>query len=365
MKKSVSFLKIAGIGIYVHWTFSLLVLYIIYINIRAGLDPMQISWAVFFVLALFICVILHELGHALTAKRFGIRTEDITMYPIGGVARLERIPEKPIQELIVTVAGPLVNVLIVLALAPFIYGFNLLQSLESGSSIISAENFIINLAFVNIWLALFNLIPAFPMDGGRILRALLAMRIGRLRATTISTNIGKLLSLGFIIAGFFYNPFLIFIGIFIILGAQSELEMVRKKELSIGLTAKDAMLTTWTELDSKSQLVVAINRLLQTESKSFLVKEDGAYVGTLNRDGIIKALKEQGEQVLVGQVCNRELSFAEPATPLEELFNGFLNDRIPLVMVMQQGQLLGVVDAENIAELMLVQQARVERKSVA
>ena len=104
MKKAVSFLKVAGIGIYVHWTFSLLIIYIIYINARAGLDPVQISWAVFFVLALFLCVILHELGHALTAKRFGIKTQDITMYPIGGVARLERIPEKPIQELLVTIA---------------------------------------------------------------------------------------------------------------------------------------------------------------------------------------------------------------------------------------------------------------------
>ncbi|MFM7767941.1 MAG: M50 family metallopeptidase [Bacteroidota bacterium] len=159
MKKSVSFLKVAGIGIYVHWTFSLLIIYIIYINARAGLDPVQISWAVFFVLALFLCVILHELGHALTAKRFGIKTQDITMYPIGGVARLERIPEKPMQELLVTIAGPLVNVLIVAILIPFIYGFDLFVPLGAESSIIYPENFILNLAILNLWLALFNLIP--------------------------------------------------------------------------------------------------------------------------------------------------------------------------------------------------------------
>ncbi|MFM8951062.1 MAG: M50 family metallopeptidase [Bacteroidota bacterium] len=363
MKKSVSFLKIAGIGIYVHWTFSLLIIYIIYINARAGLDPVQISWAVFFVLALFLCVILHELGHALTAKRFGIKTQDITMYPIGGVARLERIPEKPMQELLVTIAGPLVNVLIVAILIPFIYGFDLFVPLGAESSIISPENFILNLAILNLWLALFNLIPAFPMDGGRILRALLAMKISRLKATTIAANIGKLLSLGFIVAGFFYNPFLIFIGVFIVLGAQSELELVRNKELASGLTASDAMMSKWTELESSKPLSEAVSMLLQSESKSFLITENGTYVGTLNRDGIIKALRDKGEQIPIGEVCNRDLSYADAKAPLEVLFTRFRDDRIPLVLVVDDGSTIGVVDTENIAELMLVKQARLEQKN--
>ena len=363
MKKSVSFLKIAGIGIYVHWTFSLLILYIIYINARAGLDPVQISWAVFFVLALFSCVILHELGHALTAKRFGIKTEDITMYPIGGVARLERIPEKPKQELLVTIAGPLVNVFIFLLLIPFIYGVDLMAPLDAESSIITPENFILNLAILNLWLALFNLIPAFPMDGGRILRSLLAMRINRLKATTIAANIGKLLSLGFIIAGFFYNPFLIFIGVFIILGAHSELEMVRNKELASGLTATDAMMSKWSEVESSQPLSAAVSLLLESESKSFLVTENGTYVGTLNRDGIIKALRDKGEQISIAEVCNRDLSYADGQTPLEELFARFRDNRIPLVLVVDAGNTVGVVDTENIAELMLVKQARQEQKN--
>lgn len=111
--------KLAGIGLYIHWTFSLLIVYIIYINMKAGLDPTQISWSVLFVLSMFVCVILHELGHALTARRFGIKTEDITLYPIGGVARLQRIPERPYQELLVSIAGPLVNIAIMLLLLPF------------------------------------------------------------------------------------------------------------------------------------------------------------------------------------------------------------------------------------------------------
>jgi Zn-dependent protease len=362
MKKSVSFLKIAGIGVYVHWTFPLLILYIVYTNLRAGLDPVQIGWSVFFALTLFVCVILHEFGHALTAKKYGIRTEDITLYPIGGVARLQRIPEKPSQELMVTLAGPMVNVMIVVVLLPFILGLDLVRHLGENPAVISPDNFVINLAILNVWLALFNMIPAFPMDGGRILRALLAMRTSRLRATTIASNVGKLLSIGFIIAGFYYNPFLIFIGVFIILGAQSELEVVRKKELSSGLTARDAMMSQWSELDAASTLAEAVSRLLSSESKSFMVKQDDAYIGTLDRDGIIKALRTKNDEVLVSEICNQQVSFADPTTPLEEVFNRFQMDRISLVAVIENGTLVGVIDMENVAELFMVLQAKLVKK---
>ncbi|HMT28056.1 MAG TPA: M50 family metallopeptidase, partial [Bacteroidia bacterium] len=169
MTPSKSMMKVAGIEIRIHWTFSLIIFYIIYINIKAGLDAYQIGWSVLFVLSLFFCVTLHELGHALAAKRYGIKTKDITLYPIGGVARLEKMPEKPIQELVVAFAGPLVNVIIMLLLLPFIYNFQFPENETEKALVIGAANFLPMLGMVNIWLALFNLIPAFPMDGGRVL----------------------------------------------------------------------------------------------------------------------------------------------------------------------------------------------------
>ncbi|MFN5325070.1 MAG: site-2 protease family protein [Bacteroidota bacterium] len=358
MKKQNPLIRIAGIGVYIHWSFSLLILYIIYTNAKAGLDPVQISWSVLFVLSMFLCVLLHEFGHAMAARRYGIKTQDITLYPIGGVARLERIPEKPVHELVVSIAGPLVNVAIVILLIPVWLQQDAMKGFVESSGVITPSNFLPALAFLNIWLALFNLIPAFPMDGGRILRALLAMRLSRLKATSVAVFIGKLLAGGFIIAGFFYNPFLILIGLFVILGAHSELEMVRQKEMVTGLTAKDAMMLHWTELDSEQPLSIAVDTLLASEAKSFLVVESGSYVGTLNRDGIIKALREKGDLVSIGEICSREISYADFNTPLDEVFERFRNERMPLILVMEKGALIGVIDAENIAELILIKQAR-------
>jgi Zn-dependent protease/predicted transcriptional regulator len=349
--------KLAGIGLYIHWTFSLLIVYIIYINMKAGLDPTQISWSVLFVLAMFVCVILHELGHALTARRFGIKTEDITLYPIGGVAKLERIPERPYQELLVSIAGPLVNIAIMLLLLPFFYDTDVIQMLGNDGGIITPANFLTSLAFLNVWLALFNLIPAFPMDGGRILRSLLAMRFSRLKATAYAVGIGKILAFGFIIAGFFYNPFLIFIGVFVILGAQAEYEMVKNKDAVTGLTSSDAMMSQWHEFEADQPLSSAIDALLRTDSKSFLIRENGTYVGTLDRDTMIKALRDRGDSVPIGDVCDRQLSYVDMETPVDHVFSRFRDDRVPLVLVMDKGNLVGVIDAENIAELILVKQA--------
>lgn len=350
-------IKLAGIGLYVHWTFSLLIIYLIYINMKAGLNPQQISWSILFVLSIFVCVVLHELGHALTARRFGIKTEDITLYPIGGVARLERIPEKPYQELLVSIAGPLVNIAIMLLLLPTFFNSDFWELLGGSGGVITPENFLPSLAFLNIWLALFNLIPAFPMDGGRILRSLLAMRMDRLKATAFAVSIGKWLAFGFIIAGFFYNPFLIFIGVFVILGAHAEYEAVKNKDAVAGLTASEAMMPQWHELDANQPLSMAIDALLRTDSKSFLIRENGTYVGTLDRDTMIKALREQGESAIISSVCDRNLSYVDRETPVDHVFSRFRDDRVPLVLVMDKGVLVGVIDAENIAELILVRQA--------
>jgi len=185
---------------------------------------------VIFILILFACVLLHEFGHAFAARAFGIRTPDITLLAIGGVARLTRIPDKPWQELVVAIAGPLVNVVIAAVLIFVIRVSADLQPLEHLES--PRFELLAKVASLNVMLVLFNLIPAFPMDGGRVLRSLLAMAMPYVRATQIAAWIGQGLAIVFAIYGFFGDPILIFIAFFIFVGAQQEVTMARANRSS-------------------------------------------------------------------------------------------------------------------------------------
>jgi Zn-dependent protease len=219
-----------GIGIYVHWTFTLLVGYVLYrFWDRGGIE--LALYTVALLLAMFACVVLHELGHALMARHFGVPTLDITLYPIGGIARLQRMPEKPVEELLIALAGPAVN--IVLAMILFVPTF---LSLSAGfgdpsqmESLVQ-NSFVVQLFSGNLILAMFNLLPAFPMDGGRVLRALLAPMLGRLRATEVAATLGTIFAAVFILIGLFGNPILILLGIFAFLAGQQELALVRYRE---------------------------------------------------------------------------------------------------------------------------------------
>jgi Zn-dependent protease len=353
-----SFPRIAGINIYIHWTFSLLIVWIIYNNLRAGLDTSQVVWSVIFVLSLFVCVTLHELGHALSARRYGIKTKDITLYPIGGVARLEKMPEKPKQELIVALAGPAVNFIIALLLSPIILSSDLTTDESNKVLIIGAHNFLPMLGMLNVTLAAFNLIPAFPMDGGRVLRALLAMKLGRVKATQIAAGIGKLLAFGFIVMGFYSNPFLIFIGLFIILGANAEEQMVKTQAQIVELTAKNAMMTNFITLDKQEPISQAIKLLLDGQAKSFLVTEDGVPYGIIDRDDIILGIKKFDETQPVQQIAQRELIYVKSSTPLNDVFMEFRRTRTPLILVLEDDRLTGIIDTDNIAELIMIHTAR-------
>ena len=226
MRSSLKVASIFGIEVRIHLTFLLFLIWIwfSYYQIAGFAGAVQ---GVLFILALFACVLLHEFGHAFAARGFGIQTPDITLLPIGGVARLSRIPEKPWQELVVAIAGPLVNVVIAAALIFVIHGSAALEQLEYLES--PRIELLAKLVSVNVMLVLFNLIPAFPMDGGRVLRALLAMAMPYARATQIAAWIGQGLAVVFGIFGIFGNPFLIFIAFFIFVGAQQEAAMARAK----------------------------------------------------------------------------------------------------------------------------------------
>jgi len=227
-----SSLKIAsffGIEVRIHVTFLLFLAWIWFSSYELEGSSGAVK-GVLFILILFACVLLHEFGHALAARAFGIRTPDITLYAIGGVARLNRIPDKPWQELIVAIAGPLVNVVIA---AVLIFGIHVTAGLQQVEHLESPRiEMLAKVASLNVMLVLFNLIPAFPMDGGRVLRALLAMTMPYARATQIATRIGQGLAIVFAIFGFLGNPILIFIAMFIFVGAQQEASITRANRSS-------------------------------------------------------------------------------------------------------------------------------------
>ena len=358
MKRALSLPKVAGIEIYVHWTFAILIAWIIFTNLRAGLDAVHVGWMVLFVLSLFVCVTLHELGHALAARRYGIKTLNITLYPIGGVASLEKMPENPRHELVVALAGPLVNVVIMLLLLPLISTFDWPDREAQTVFLIDQNSFLPMLGVVNIWLAVFNLIPAFPMDGGRVLRALLAMRMSRVQATDLAATVGKIIAVGFVFAGFYTNPFLIFIGLFIILGAHAEAEMVKSQSFIQGLTARDALMTNFSALDKNQTIGAAVKMLLYGEAKNFLVTDDGAPFGVLNRDHIIRGIQAAGESAPIHTVADTDLLYADIDMPLQAVLQEFQKVKRSIILVREQGQLAGIIDLDNISELIMVNAAR-------
>lgn len=359
MKGSIKLGKIAGIGVFVHWTFSMLLIYIIFINYKTGYNLIQIIWSVVFILSIFITVFLHELGHALAAKNYGIKTKDITFLPIGGLARLERLPEKPLEELIVAFAGPLVNIVLALLTSFFItFPANpeaLIAQLSNG---VNAHNFFLNFYIVNIALAVFNLIPAFPMDGGRVLRALLSFKFERHIATRIAARIGQLIAIGFIFLGFFSNPFLIFIGLFVIMGAQMETEYTESKYVLKGYKVRDVLMKQYQTIDAAEPVKKAVELLLDSQSKTFLITENNQPVGTLNRDQIILALSKNEENNEIHTVMNKNLIFLDVETQLENIFELVYSNKSNLMLVLENNQLVGTLDTENLLEFLLIKEAK-------
>jgi Zn-dependent protease len=232
MKLSLSLGRYFGIQVFLHWSFLLFLIWIAFSNAPSGWA--NIIWTLTFILSVFTCITLHEFGHALMAKRFGIRTRDVTLYPIGGIASLEKMPEKPAQELAVALAGPAVNLIIAALLYPFVGSLDILGNLSTLKEL-NQDTLIPALFSVNVFLPLFNMIPAFPMDGGRVLRALLSIKLKRSLATRIAATLGQVFAVFMVIEGFRANPFLIVVGMFVFLAAESEAQYVKQEELLKGL----------------------------------------------------------------------------------------------------------------------------------
>lgn len=356
---SISIGSIAGTAVRIHITFLLFLIWIWAASYVTGGAEAAWSGLVFMVL-LFLCVLAHEFGHIFAARAFGIPTPDVTLLPIGGVARLERIPEEPGQEFLIAIAGPLVNVAIAFALVIFAGADLSHQKLAAVES--AKVPMIDRLASVNLFLAVFNMIPAFPMDGGRVLRALLAIRLDFVRATEVAATVGQwfAFALGFI--GLFTNPMLIFIAIFVYLAAASESQMVRLRGMSRGVPVSTAMMTQFATLKPTAPLDEAIETLLRTSQSEFPVVDGGTLVGVLGRADLIRALKELGPEAPVGEAMTRDVPTIHQRRCLDEAFKLLQEKSAPAVGVVDAGgRLVGLITSETIGEMLMVRDAMPER----
>ncbi|MGE0752124.1 MAG: site-2 protease family protein [Variibacter sp.] len=356
MPWSVNIGRIAGTAIRIHITFLLFLVYIWGASYVSG--GAQAAWSgLLFMVLLFLCVLLHEFGHIFTARAFGVQTPDVTLLPIGGVARLERIPESPREEFLIAIAGPLVNVVIAIVLMAF--GGADMQARSLAVLDRASVPMVDRLAAVNLFLAIFNMIPAFPMDGGRVLRAILANWLGFTRATEIAASIGQgvAFALGFV--GLFGNPLLIFIAIFVYLAAASEAHLVAVRAMSRGVPVSAAMMTQYATLAPQALIGEAVDTLLRTSQAEFPVVDDsGRLLGLLSRNNMIHALKERGPEARVSEAMTADIPTIESRGRLDATFRILQERQAPAVGVVDAaGRLVGLVTSETIGEMLMVQEA--------
>jgi len=358
MSWSLPILRVAGIQLRIHITFLLLIAWLAF-GYYAQSGSAVAASRVIFVLLLFLCVVLHEFGHAFAAKAFGINTPDITLLPIGGVARLERMPEEPVQELIIAVAGPLVNVVIALGL--FVAGGS--QALLNPSTV-EGGGLIAQLLTINIMLVLFNLLPAFPMDGGRVLRALLATRMSYARATQVAATVGQGFAFVFGFLGLLWNPFLIFIALFVYIGASQEAALAQMKDVSRRFPVSSAMVREFRTLSEDASLQEAVDALLATSQHDFpVVNEAGTVTGVLTRQDLIAALRKNDPTLTVGDVMRRDIPTVTTGTRFEDAFRIMQECNCPAVPVLDSmKRLVGLLTPENVTELMMIQSAMPRRR---
>lgn len=357
MKWSIPIGAVRGIKVYIHWTFVLLLIWIAFSTYRVSRDTHQIMLALGYIIALFGCVVLHEFGHALTARRFGIKTNDITLFPIGGMARMEKMPESPKEELLVAIAGPMVNVVIAGVLFLYMYFSPTLYQIAFPTATMTVAQFLPALFLVNIFMAAFNLIPAFPMDGGRIFRALLAFKLERARATQIAASVGQVIAIGFVFVGLFYNIWLVFIGIFIYLGAGAEASHEYAGRDLSRYTVGNLVMSKYTLLAANDALSAALRALLDSQEREFLVAENNQVVGVLTRDAMLAGLAEFGQNVQIGKIMRRDVQMLPPQMPVGDALRIMTTANMPMLPVGYEGKLLGVIDIENISEFLLIQKA--------
>ena len=357
MRWSFRLARVGETSVDVHVTFFLLLAWVAAVAWRQGGAGAAVDGLIF-ILLVFLCVVLHEFGHVLMARRYGIRTPHITLLPIGGVASLERMPQKPAQELAVAIAGPVVNVVIVAGLVLLLgarFDLSQMSGVEAAQMSMAGR-----IAAVNVIIVLFNLIPAFPLDGGRMLRALLAMRLDRARATLYAARAGQVFAVLFAVVGLFGNPILLLVAVFIFFAAQAESGQEQMRVAATGYNARDAMISRFESLGPHSTADHAGRLLLLTTQQEFpVLTDDGGFLGMVTRQGLIEAMRDSGPQTPVTAFMVREVDSVAEHDALEAVMERVAGSPIRTVAVRDRaGRFVGYVSAENAAELFMLREAR-------
>lgn len=348
--------RVLGSQLRVHATFVLLLAWI-GLSAWTSEGPAAALDNVLFVLLLFACVVAHEYGHALMARRFGIRTPDITLLPIGGLARLDRMPDKPGQEIAVALAGPAVNIVIWLTLT--LSGAAVGTETLGPGGVEASTGVAVRLSTVNLALALFNLLPAFPMDGGRVLRAALAMRTDRVRATRIAATAGQALAFGLALWGLYSgNLMLMLVAAFVWIAAEGEAQDVSMRAVTRGLLLRDAMITHFESLTPGDTLHTAGQTLIRTTQHEFPVLDgDGRLLGFLTRQALFSAMADAETGRHVGDVMTPDIPALPANAPLQTVLD-HLQSAPAVAAIGADGGVLGYVTAENIGELVVLRRPR-------
>jgi Zn-dependent protease len=346
---TVGVLTIFGVPIRFHFTFVLLVIFLIVMGLGGKQSAVT---SVLYIGALFGSVLLHEIGHAVVSKRYGIRTIEIVMFPIGGVARLERSP-KPHQEFWIAIAGPLVNLLIAGAAFSFVEwrkAIDVVAEMTRPSELGLLER----IAFGNLILAAFNMIPAFPMDGGRVLRSVLARFKPEDEATRIAAGAGRLLAIAMALYGLLNTHYmLVFIAFFVYLGAAQESAVAKGRLLTHGIPVRAAMMTKYYTLSHGDTIREAANLLLSTAQQDFPVMHADQVVGLLGRNLLLKAMANEGPDSYVAAAMERNFTSFPPDMNLAEALP-LMAQGSPCALVMDNGQLMGLLTTDNLSEFLVL-----------
>jgi Zn-dependent protease/CBS domain-containing protein len=346
---TVGILKVFGVPIRFHFTFILLLTFLIVMGLGGQQSALT---SVLYIAALFGSVLLHEIGHALVAKRYGIRTIEIVMFPIGGIARLERSP-KPFQEFWIAIAGPVVNLVIAGAAFSFLEWRHAIAAVAE-SQRPSDLGLIERIAFGNLLLAAFNMIPAFPMDGGRVLRSVLARFKSEDEATRIAAAAGRLLAIAMAFYGLLSTQYmLVFIAFFVYLGAAQESAVAKGRLLTHGVPVQAAMVTDYHTLAHGDTIRDAINLLLSTSQQDFPVMHGEQVVGLLGRNMLMKAMASEGPESYVAAAMERNYVAFPPNMNLAEALP-LMAQGGPCALVMDNEQLLGLLTTDNLSEFLVL-----------
>ena len=380
MKGSFQLLRVFDIPVLIHWTFLLIFIWLGALSYMLGWTWLQTAWNMVFAIALFACVLLHEFGHALTARYYGVSTKDIILSPIGGVARLDKLPENPVHEFMVAIAGPMVNVVISIVVSLFVIVASeksRLQLYNFFSAIINPEgnnftvevynlqSFLFVLIALNIILALFNMLPAFPMDGGRVLRSLLSIKLGKLKATRIAAYIGQSIAILFILYGYFNMSYLLsIVGIFVFVMARNEYRVAKMDKRLEQSIVNDAYRRNFTPLYLSESVSEVTGKFNPEQEKHFLVFNEWQEVVGVVSGKELKKVAEQGSLgTTIAQVYSQFFESLLPDDSLKAVFNKMHNPGQYIAPVYEKGQLVGILDRPSVYHFLEQEQKKVRSSS--